>query len=858
MYQPLASEFVEHFEDFEPDHESLKTATNTTQEPGTQSVDAGPSSRGSLPTASEALAFERFRSEDTNKDSTPKTPSTNFTHAVSEPERTQDGETPGNTNRILPSQPSPIPSARPGAEQVKAKKAKFGLSSSVQDTLGTLALTVLTLGTLIIAGVMAFFSFLWFSDYHNSTWHWIVAHDHLNTLVTFLSEPLKYSVTSQIGVATAMLASIAIETNQVVLSDAASISMARASTGSGKLFSALKKHFKNYTKRGLPNGKIFLLVVLASLILVFTNFITAVLISDVRLAPVPGPSATLATPFGLAYHTVNSTNLPLTHAINHGTTWTRRPTFYPTFAEYSEEPAMIDDVDDTGLALRAFLPFSSQESRQNAQQYIGRTTVIDTRVTCQIPNLENETIEMPENDYGLILRGRFSSSQRTPRLDNSTLQFGVNATVRIYNQSVPFACLTPVNGDCLNEGSYGSNACKEWRTTICQLPGGGSGGLVSEFWPHSALNLSDPYISEAPQNWGVAYLVLNVTNGTQYLWELATQVGNSNAQPPPQISQHDTWRDLVFADGVLILSVTLCYASFMTADIPVKISSARNRTEPVPSFDFNSNKYNYQELRRMLGQESALSLSDRGLLQLENLRGSWLANATEYPQSEPYIRYSTNLAGPLQDVGNSGNYSAFLWEAPSTDITLDLPTMTPDITFVWLFQEILATGGSVAFALQSLYTVLAGLAYYDQLGQFDNVGIVDRAQFVAVNVPLRWQGFLAVAVVLICHFVLTSVVITWFFHTCKYSSLGDTWKAVAQARSAMTEDIFQIAPNKTKKEVKGWLKDEKRNNTRVGLGWIEDEGRPGIVKANVTPVADGIRWWKTQARLTKRKPSGEV
>lgn len=36
-----------------------------------------------------------------------------------------------------------------------------------------------------------------------------------------------------------------------------------------------------------------------------------------------------------------------------------------------------------------------------------------------------------------------------------------------------------------------------------------------------------------------------------------------------------------------------------------------------------------------------------------------------------------------------------------------------------LVQEILKTNGSIAFALQTMITLLTSMAYYDQMGQFD-------------------------------------------------------------------------------------------------------------------------------------------
>jgi hypothetical protein len=108
-----------------------------------------------------------------------------------------------------------------------------------------------------------------------------------------------------------------------------------------------------------------------------------------------------------------------------------------------------------------------------------------------------------------------------------------------------------------------------------------------------------------------------------------------------------------------VLSVALCYSSFMTADIPVKITNTQNRTEPVPVFDFKSSQHTYPGLREMLGQQrGSSSLTDRSVLRLDHLRDSWLANNTEYPVMEPYIRNFGNMGENMEEVGsNVGNYN---------------------------------------------------------------------------------------------------------------------------------------------------------------------------------------------------------
>jgi hypothetical protein len=88
---------------------------------------------------------------------------------------------------------------------------------------------------------------------------------------------------------------------------------------------------------------------------------------------------------------------------------------------------------------------------------------------------------------------------------------------------------------------------------------------------------------------------------------------------------------------------------------------------------------------------------------------------------------------------------------------------TPDPSFVWLFQEIVTNRGSVAFALQSLYTILAGMAYYDQPGQFDNTDLSDVSDFVIVNAPLRWPGWLATVIALFVHITLAIIICTFLW-----------------------------------------------------------------------------------------------
>lgn len=71
------------------------------------------------------------------------------------------------------------------------------------------------------------------------------------------------------------------------------------------------------------------------------------------------------------------------------TTWRQSPPGYPTFAQYREESPAEEGIDDTGVLLRAFVPFLETSSRESLRSYSGKAVVLGSRVSCQAPILED-------------------------------------------------------------------------------------------------------------------------------------------------------------------------------------------------------------------------------------------------------------------------------------------------------------------------------------------------------------------------------------------------------------------------------------------------------------------------------------
>lgn len=321
-----------------------------------------------------------------------------------------------------------------------------------------------------------------------------------------------------------------------------------------------------------------------------------------------------------------------------------------------------------------------------------------------------------------------------------------------------------------------SDTDTEWRISICQLYEGGvrvdtdeggtySGGLVSEFWNFTnfmSMSLTAESYSADTTTYGTAYLILNSTLGSQYNWSTSpwTTGGNTTGHSPVAYQERGEWLGLVYSKSNVVLSVSLCYAAFDFADMSVDISSNTNRTETSfdPVYDTNTSMYTFTALREAMGQNQTASLSDRRQLQLAG-KSSWLTNPGENSavnvsstslqpstgtsfSSELYLRSLADMGVSSKLVfalGNIGNISAIIVpgatcpEAPLEDVDC----VVPDIMHIWLIQEILRTGGSIAFALQTMITLLSSNIYYDQMGQFDKVTEANTTMYQVASVPVR-------------------------------------------------------------------------------------------------------------------------
>ncbi|KAK0721851.1 hypothetical protein B0T26DRAFT_870054, partial [Lasiosphaeria miniovina] len=212
------------------------------------------------------------------------------------------------------------PSASTAAIELEPKAPAAPRRLSSREKLGLFALLLFPIGTVIL----------------------LIASDHgqrLSKAVNIIAEVIKTTVSFQVGTEVAMIASLAMEGFGVLLPHAASLSTMKACASSGTVFVLLKHQFAamaRSTGRAGTTVWTFVLAVTLTVVFAITQVFSILLISDTAVRALPGLSA--------------STNLS-------DNTWLRASSRYPTFAKYSEPPYVADGVLDTGVTLRAFLPF---------------------------------------------------------------------------------------------------------------------------------------------------------------------------------------------------------------------------------------------------------------------------------------------------------------------------------------------------------------------------------------------------------------------------------------------------------------------------------------------------------------------
>ncbi|KAF6813158.1 hypothetical protein CPLU01_14713, partial [Colletotrichum plurivorum] len=271
--------------------------------------------------------------------------------------------------------------------------------------------TTLSLASLVLA--LAFISWLWWAPRDDPRWRrWVLVPNRLQLSVNVASLVVRTAIGTLAASAAAMLASVAVERCGVRLHAVAQVSITRfASNGSLSLAAlALQDSISSF----------FLRMVLLCLALttIASQFTSTLLVADLERGRI-GSFPKQASGAYCAIAEANSTSDPVLYR-QQREYWMQTPRLSETYAEYAEAGVAADGVDDTGLTLRAFLPFTLSETRERLQVFQGEATVVNSRFTCVRPEVSNlevfyrtylysvgPTISGTVNVDGLLAEGAF-------------------------------------------------------------------------------------------------------------------------------------------------------------------------------------------------------------------------------------------------------------------------------------------------------------------------------------------------------------------------------------------------------------------------------------------------------------------
>lgn len=664
---------------------------------------------------------------------------------------------------------------------------------SFWQALGLYAVYVLLAGTLAMVGAMAFIAFLWAGG--NATPPWIEGISALawrkimiagwaTRAVTLSSLVLRLAVATQAGLCTSMLAAVALERFVVPMATVAEVSTIRNSN-------AGPHHLMWALAQGLPRIRDFaimtpLLTLLVTSIL--SQLTSTALLFDLGPGMVLGDTQPSFVTYGKDILKQSAHDL-VDAAFSKGVSYMRtQPPDYPTFAEYSEPALEAPGVGDTGLTLRALVPFRSASERSTLRSYSGMTTLLDARVTCVTPviALTNVSwvngISFPDE---LWVRGKVEPGHIPPMLRRTRR-----------NHTGAFSCEVPI----ASNSSY-QRANLEWKTSLCKI-NQTEQPLLPAAWDGSV-------------GYSNAFLLFNST-GSEDEWKTILDRPAGWRYSP---GRSDSWLDMVSPTEHVKMSATMCFVNFQANEFHVRFDDHSNRTEPSLGWDPATDNYHSVEVRRQLGATPArLPLHERGVMTLE--AKDW---AKEFPGP---ITFPFSRVTALNDLYNV-NLSAIMCTYCGVD-----PDVSVDVhpAHVALFQDILTSTGSAALALQAFYTTLIQMAYHSSLPQFDLAALAEYAFSVPVVMPRSWKGFIAVTTVLFVHLGSLVFVCVLFFARTNFSMLGNAWQTVAQASVGDLGPTLAKSTMASDDQVQRWLAARKQDQMALGVAVSRDAQRVVITR----------------------------
>jgi hypothetical protein len=666
------------------------------------------------------------------------------------------------------------------------------------EKLGFYNIAVLFLGTIAILIALAFLFFIWGAATHarhrafSLLWYDIVDQRWATRVVTLCSVLIRVATAAQLGVFAAILAALILEHVGVATENLPLVSMIRC-LNSGPHSLALSVYDSIFSRALFPYSLLIVLAIMNAFALQFTS---TILLTDFRLTSIVLESTSVDIAFGLDRN-ISSKTKDFPNPFGGIDYWKTTPYSYRRFAEYSENGSQGNNYVDTGKTARGFPPQRDDNDRASLREYNGPMTVVDARVVCVRPTVSKLTYGGAF--YGSV-NGTFDWKDTHPDLISAAAYEQIGKRM---NCSIPFS-------DYYSSSSY-------WSISLCSVGTGVArlaGGITSD---NDDIDLPDGHTG--------AHLLLNVT-GSSEDWEASLPLGTELQQTQ---SGGPLWTRYVHNN--VSIDFSLCFFNPNPHSYSVTATSGTDAPDEALLYNGTSTSYNTTNLRIMYGAtRKPLTPTERFQLQLKP-KANWNDSRVEsvykvatqefiwdtiirtsYEQT--YANVNSTEEDPYIDVGSTSVFSDM---AP--------PEFSVHRSHAVIFQHILQDTGNPALALQTLFTTLLQMAYYDFLFEYDTQAPAKYKLSGYLEIPRRWRALGVILGLLGLHFALTFTAVRMFLKDTEMSLLGNAWQAVSQVVSTDTAAVLHNGATTTDREVRGTMKQNGSSDNRIRIAKSLTDGR---------------------------------
>jgi len=386
---------------------------------------------------------------------------------------------------------------------------------------------------------------------------------------------------------------------------------------------------------------------------------------------------------------------------------------FPIFGEVRDGSTPDADLDDTGESIRALVPIRGDVDRSELKSFNGTVLLFGLRTTCMAPNVSvfnfNPDISPTVN---ITLTAPYPHWMNVNTLQNPS-------------SITPFLNLTGEN------------------TVLARGMDQPSRPLHSDWDITSDRAFDYNYPAPRPKTGMYNTTDLGFDPEIRILYNV-TYTGRGSDTRNPTWKQKDSqgpWVEIELepnATSYSSIHVTVCVLSFMPEHGEAMLQRNKPAPEPTTQYNITEQQLNTSEVEEFLVPK--FDNQRRPILNIEkdnwNIVPRLLTNTSEYPWKNTSSRAIFTLGmidtGPALAARNLALCSAcYVVSKGNTQIHGNLAA---------IFQSILRSTGSPAWALHGLWMLIIEAFYYDVLEQFDDFEEVSVEYFTKALIPSFSRG----------------------------------------------------------------------------------------------------------------------